>query len=545
LCRPAEITKLCHEDREARPVLRYQDIPHQFNVTSHFVESNLTEGRGQRTALIVDGRKVSYAELARLINKIGNVLHELGVRRGQRVLLACGDGVEFVATWYAVQKVGAITAEVYTYLTTKDYAYYLEYTQAEVVVVDTATLANVRAAAAGSPYLRHLLVIGAADLRGNELDFESLVSQAPEELQPAPTTRDDVAIWKFTTGSTGAPKACVHPTHSPLLSFEWYARGVLDIGADDVVLPVPKLFFGYARDLAALYPFGVGGAGIVFGERTTAERIFELIAEHRPTILVNVPTMMSAMVAHPDARAQDLSCLRLCTSAGEALPAELHRKWDETFGVEVVDGIGSSEAYHIYISNRPGRPRPGSVGQLVPGYQARVVDQDGNEVPDGEVGTLEVTGDTVALEYWEAPEKTAATFRHTVAESDRSAQRRTVLTGDLFTRDADGFYYYRGRADDLLKVSGVWVAPSEIEHCLIGHPDVLECAVGGYSEGGLTRPRAYVVLRAGAQTSAQALVEYTREHLAPHKRPRDVRFVTELPRTANGKLDRRALREFQ
>ena len=533
-------------------MLRYQDIPYQFNVASYFLDRNVAEGRGERTALITGGRRVSYAELATATNRIGNVLHELGVRRGQRVLLACGDGLEFVATWYAVQKVGAVTAEVYTFLQPKDYAYYLEYTQAEVVVVDQTTLTAVRRAATESRHLRHLLVTGAHeaelrsnepsgnDLRGNELDLDALASQAPAELQPAPTTRDDVTIWKFTTGSTGAPKACVHPAHSPLLSFDWYARGVLDIGADDVVLPVPKLFFGYARDLAALYPFGVGGAGIAFGERSTPERIFELIAEHRPTILVNVPTMMSAMVAHPDAAAQDLSCLRLCTSAGEALPAELHRRWQQTFGVDVVDGIGSSEAYHIYVSNRPGQGRPGSLGQAVPGYTARVVDDAGSEVPDGEVGVLEISGDTVALEYWEAPDKTASTFPHAADPS----LPRTVRSGDLFTRDADGYLYYRGRADDLLKVSGVWVAPSEIEHCLMGHPDVLEVAVSGYSEDGLTKPRAYIVLRPGAEPSADALVAYTREQLAPHKRPRDVRFVEALPRTVNGKLDRRRLGEL-
>jgi benzoate-CoA ligase family protein len=345
-----------------------------------------------------------------------------------------------------------------------------------------------------------------------------------------------VAIWKFTTGSTGAPKACVHPTHSPLLSFDWYARGVLDITEQDVVLPVPKLFFGYARDLTALYPFGVGGTGIAFPERTTPERIFELIARHRPTILVNVPTMMSAMVAHPTAAEQDLGCLRLCTSAGEALPAELHRKWAETFGVDVVDGIGSSEAYHIYISNRPGRGRPGTVGEVVPGYQARVVDEAGHTVPDGELGTLEVTGETVALEYWGAPEKSTHTFAGD-----------TLRTEDLFVRDSDGFFSYRGRADDLLKVGGIWVAPSEVEHCLIGHPDVVECAVIGHEENGLVRPRAYVVPRPGVSASAAlatALRDFARSQLAPFKVPRDVSFVPELPKTANGKLDRRALRDL-
>ena len=514
-------------------VLRDDDLPVELNLASWFVDRNVEESRGDRTALVTDERRTTYAELAALTNRVGNVLRELGVRPQQRLLLALSDGVEFVATWYGAQKIGAVTAEVYTYLRPKDYAYYLGYTEAEVVVADTTTFAGLREArAAEGRYLRQVLVVGVPEdeLGPGELSFDALVDAASDDLDPAPTTRDDIAIWKFTTGSTGAPKACVHPTHSALLSFDWYARSVLDVRDDDLVLPVPKLFFGYARDLAALYPFGVGGAGILFPDRSTPERIFELIARHRPTILVNVPTMMSAMVTHPDAGEQDLGCLRLCTSAGEALPAELHRAWDRTFGVEVVDGIGSSEAYHIYISNRPGQGRVGTVGQVVPGYTARVVDEAGTTVPDGEVGILEVTGETVALEYWRAPEKSAATFRGD-----------TVRTGDLFVRDADGYFAYRGRTDDLLKVGGVWVAPSEVEHCLVGHPDVVECAVVGHEHDALVRPRAYVVLRARADVSAESLIEYARSHLSPHKRPRDVVFVDELPRTANGKLDRKAL----
>jgi benzoate-CoA ligase family protein len=503
-----------------------------FNIADHFVDRNLAEGRGERTALLTAAGATTYTELAAMVNRIGNVLLTLGVRRGDRVLLALSDGVEFVATWYAAQKIGAVTAEVYTFLPAKDYRYFLEYTGADVVVVDPVTLDRMREAAVG---VQSLLVVGDAELcRPGEYDFASLVAAASPELDPAPTTLDDVAIWKFTTGSTGAPKACVHPAASSLVSHRDYALGVLDLGADDVVLPVPKLFFGYARDLAALYPFGVGGAGIAFPERTTPERIFELIATHRPTILVNVPTMMSAMVSHPDASTQDLSCLRLCTSAGEALPAELHRKWDEAFGVEVVDGIGSSEAYHIYISNRPGAARRGTCGQAVPGYTARVVGEDGAERPDGEVGVLEVTGGTVAREYFGDPAKSAATFRG-----------ETVHTGDLFSRDADGFFTYHGRADDLLKVGGIWVAPGEIEDCLIGHADVVECGVAGVEFDGLVRPRAYVVLREGVTGSpelAAAMRDHVGARLSGHKRPHEVVFTDALPRTTNGKLDRRALR---
>jgi benzoate-CoA ligase family protein len=504
-----------------------------FNLATWFVDRHLEEGRGDRTALICGDERVTYAELAALVNRTGHVLRDLGVRQEERVLLALSDGVEFVATWYAAQKIGAVTAEIYTFLPPKDIAYYLEYTRAGVVVVDATTIDRVREAQlelGDRPWPRALLAVGeVGELRAGEESFDALVAQAPAALDPAPTSPDDIAIWKFTTGSTGMPKACVHRAETPLRSFEHYARDVLDIREDDVVLPVPKLFFGYARDLAALYPFGVGAAGIVFPERSTPERIFELAARHRPTILVNVPTMIRAMLEQPH---QDLSCLRLCTSAGEALPEALHHRWLDSFGVEVLDGIGSSEAYHIYLSNRPGAARPGTLGQVVPGYTARVVDEDGRELPHGETGRLWIEGDTAAVMYWQAREKSNETYA-----GDR------VMSGDLFARDADGFFHYRGRADDLLKVGGIWVAPQEIEQCLTAHADVAECAVVGYEEEGLQKPRAFVVLHDGARSDAAALQAHVKATLSPHKYPRDVRFVDQLPRTGSGKIDRRALRE--
>jgi len=489
-------------------VITHADLPQELNLASWFVDRNVEEGRGDRTALISTAGKTTYAELARLVNRAGNLLLEIGVRSQDRVLLVIGDSVEFVALWYGAQKIGAVTAEAYTFLQPKDYAYYLDYTDATVVVADQTTDTTILQVAGGE---RGVLLVD--ETFGERLD------QFPDELEPAPTTKDDVALWKFTTGSTGQPKGAVHPVHSPVLSNDWYAQGVLGIREDDVVLPVPKLFFGYARDLTALYPFGVGGAGIVFPERSTPERIFELIAEHRPTILVNVPTMMAQMVNHPDAGSQDLSCLRMCTSAGEALPRELHDRWLDKFGVEVLDGIGSSELYHIYISNRPGRARAGSTGELVPGYEAEL----------DETGELLVTGDTAALLYFGDDEKTKRTF-----DGD------TVRTGDLFERDEDGFFWYRGRVDDLIKVGGIWVAPAEIEHCLVGHPDVVECAVVGAQQNGLTVPRAYVVARAPLEE--RAVQDFVRERLSPHKYPREVLFVEELPKTPSGKVDRKELR---
>ncbi len=505
------------------------------NLATVFLDRNVAEGRGRRTALTGPAGSCTYAELSALSNRVGNALIELGVQAHERVLLALADSAEFVATWYAVQKIGAVTAEVYTFLQPKDYMYYLDYTAATVVVVDAGTLDRMREALAATRGRARLLVVAApeSDLRDGEVSFDALVSRQTADLEAAPIAQDDIAIWKFTTGSTGKPKACVHTAHSPVFSHQAYARGVLDIRPEDVVLPVPKLFFGYARDLAALFPFGVGATGVIFAERTTPELIFELIARYRPTILVNVPTMMQAMLDHPDAAAQDLSCLRLCTSAGEALPEPLHRRWNEAFGIEVLDGIGSSEAYHIYISNRPGRVRPGSIGEVVPGYQGEVVDDAGRPLPDGQIGKLWVRGESAALMYWQDAAASADTYADGL-----------VMSGDLVERDVAGYFTYRGRVDDLLKVGGIWVAPAEIERCIAGHPDVVECAVVAAERDGLTFGQAWVVLKPASAASPEALQGFVRERLAPHKVPREVHLVAALPRTGSGKVDRSALRRL-
>jgi benzoate-CoA ligase family protein len=508
----------------AGSVIRHADIPETLNLTSWFLDRNVEEGRGDRVALHCE-EPVTYAELTRLTNRVGNVLLDLGVRPEDRVLLALSDGPEFVATWFAVLKVGGVVAEVYTFLRVKDYAYYLEYARPRVVVVDATTVDAIREATAGLRFPPQLLVLGDS--------FDAAVAAASDELDPFPTRKDDVALWKFTTGSTGAPKAVVHLAHDPLVSFENFAVDVVGYREDDVVLPVPKLFFGYARDATALFTFGVGAAGIAFPDRSTPERMFDLIEQHRPTIMVQVPTMMSAMLEHPSAAERDLSSLRLCLSSGEALPAELHRRWLDLYGVEVLEGVGSSELYHIYISNRPGRVRAGSVGEVVPGYEARLLDADGNAVPDGEPGELWVSGESAGLLYWGDHEKSKRTFAGD-----------SVRTGDLFVRDEDGWFWYRGRADDLLKVGGIWVAPLEIENCLLRHPAVAECAIAGYDEGGLILPCAWVVVRGDAGDElARELQQFVRVELSPHKYPRAVRFVDELPKTASGKVDRKALRE--
>ncbi len=311
---------------------------------------------------------------------------------------------------------------------------------------------------------------------------------------------------------------------------------MLGLRPDDLVLPVPKLFFGYARDLTTLFPQAVGGAGLAFPERSTPERLFELIERHRPTVLVTVPTMIQQMLDLPRAGSRDLSSLRFCTSAGEALPPPLLTRWLDRFGVEVLDGLGSSEAYHVYISQYPGQSRPGTLGRLAPGYQARLLDGSGAEVGEGETGELWLRGGTAALMYWADREKSLATYFN-----------EEIRTGDLLSRDVDGYFTYRGRADSLLKVGGIWVAPDEVEACLGAHQAVAEAAVVGVDRDGLTITRAYVVVADGAvgdERLADSLRTHVRETLSPHKYPREVVFLEAMPRTGSGKVDRAAIREL-
>jgi benzoate-CoA ligase family protein len=517
-------------------LLTYPEIPERFNLAAYFLDRNLEEGRGDRTALVCPERAYSYSEVAHLANRVGWLLRELGVEPENRVLLALKDSVAFVASWYAVLKIGAVVAEVYTFLQAKDYQYFLNYSRAKVVVVDGATLDKIRSIRSRCRFLRHVLVVdGHEALLPGEVDFHQGIQSLPEELQALDTGKDEIALWKFTTGSTGHPKATVHCHAHPLVSFHAYARGVLQLQQEDRVLAVPKLFFGYARDLVTLFPFGVGAAGIIFPERSTPERIFRLIQEHRPTILVNVPTMMNEMIRYPQVEAAALASLRLNISSGEALPASLYQQWLASFNVPTLDGIGSSEAYHIFVSNRPDAIRPGSVGQTVPGYRTQVVDDRGQAVADNEIGELWFAGGSTALFYWNARQKSKETF---VGD--------WVHTGDMFRRDADGYFWYEGRTDGLIKVGGIWVSLLEIEHCLLEHPAIQDCAVVDFLEQGLRLPKAYIVL-AGAgrpdwETGA-ALQQFVRSRLAPHKFPREIHFVTGLPKTATGKVDRRSLRE--
>jgi benzoate-CoA ligase family protein len=509
------------------------EFPERFNMADYFLYHNLEEGREHKVCLYFKDLTYTYGEAARWSNKVGRALRELGVEIEDRVLIALPDCPQFVWTWFGTSRIGAVVTMVNPLLPVADYLYYLEYTRARVAVIPESLVQIFAAAARGAKYLRHVLVVG--EERGDFLSFAEIVEQMPDQLTPAETNRDDIAIWLFTSGSTGHPKGAVHFQHDLPYNTEAYAKRVLGINETDITVAVPKLFFGYATGTNLLFPFAVGGATALFSERSTPLKMFEVIERYRPTILTSVPTMINSMLNLEEASGKDISSLRMCLSAGEALPPELYERWTKNFNVEILDGIGSAEMFHIYITNRPGDVKLGSLGRIVEGYEARIVDGEGGEVPAGEMGTLRIKGDSAALCYWNAHEKSKETFAGD-----------WCTTGDQFHVDRDGYYWYHGRTDDMLKVSGVYVAPAEIENCLLQHEAVLECAVVGHDAGdGLVKPKAFIVLRPGAQPDdqlAQAIKDFVKSKIALYKYPRWIEFVPSLPKNDRGKIDRKQLK---
>ena len=514
-------------------------FPERFNMADYFLYHNVEEGRENKTCLYFEDQTWTYGDAARLSNRVGNALRELGVDIEDRVLLVLPDCPEFVWTWFGAARIGAVITMVNPLLPAADYEYYLDYTRARVAVVHESVLpAFGEAVAKSSRYLRGVLVVGRdwkiTQRQMRTLDFKTTIDAADYECKPADTRRDDIAIWLFTSGSTGHPKGAVHLQHDLPYNTEVFAKRTMGVSADDLTVSVPKLFFGYATGTNLLFPFAVGGATALFSERSTAEKMFEVIKRYRPTILTTVPTMINSMLNVPGAAKDDLSSLRFCYSAGEALPIELYERWMNTYGVDICDGIGSAEMFHIYITNRPGDIKPGSLGRIVEGYEAKIVDADNNEVPTGAMGTLKIKGDSAALCYWNAHEKSKETFAGD-----------WCTTGDQFHVDADGYYWYHGRTDDMLKVSGVFVAPAEIENCLLQHEAVLECAVVGHEADGLVKPKAFVVLReerAGSDQLAEEIKQFVKSRIAVYKYPRWVEFVSSLPKNDRGKIDRKKLK---
>ncbi len=502
--------------------------PETFNIADYFLGDRLREGQADRVALRLDDGTLSYGEVEALADRFGAALAGLGVGREDRVLISLPDGPEFVGALFGVLKLGAVVVMVNPELEPEKLAALFARGRPRAAVVDGSSLAAFEAAGAQAAERPRLLIVGADAAGHARFDPKS----TPPPLAAAPTRPDDPAIWLFSGGTTGSPKAVVQTHRSFANTTECYAKRALGYGPDDVTLSVPKLFFGYATGSNLFFPFSVGASAALFPERPTPEVLFDKIRRHRPTILVNVPTMVNRMVSHPGAADEDLSSLRFATSAGEALPAPLYRRWVETFGCALLDGLGTAEMWHIFLSNLPGAVRPGTLGRAVPGFELKVCDDEGREVEPGEVGRLWVRGGSLALGYWEDPEKTAQAFRG-----------GWFVGGDLVSRDPEGFVTYCGRGDDVLKVAGKWLAPQEVESCLMRHEEVVECAVVGVeNEDGLTKPWAFVVPREPRPELAEELKRFVLENLQPYKHPREVVLVDSLPRTHLGKVDRARLK---
>lgn len=524
--------------------------PDYFNMADYFVFSNVEAGRGDKTALIFEDKRISYREVAGNVARVSNGLLDMGLQAEQRVLTILHDRPEFAYFWFGAIKAGGVATQINPLLPTEDFAYYLNYTKAFAAAVEAEALPKLRPALKEARYLRHLIVVGDADLNSIEGDFDvHAFKQVLQDYDDVPatmwlTTKDDPAVWLFTSGTTGQSKGAVHNhSHFPF-NTEVYARNFIGVRGDDITISGPRLFFGYATGTNLMFPFVVGATTVLFKEHPTPERLAELIEKHKATVLTSVPTLINKFLQSPEIRRESLASLRFKWSAGEALPPDLHARWEEAFGVPIIDGIGSAESFHIYISNRPAGPlgkadiKPGSLGKVVPGYTAKLLDDEGNAVKPDEIGTLWLGGDSVATHYHGAYEK-----------SKEHLRGGWVVSGDKFRQDEQGYWFYEGRGDDLLKVGGIFVSPLDLENCLMQHAAVKECCViGKQDEAGLTKPLALVVLKPGSKGPAvdleQELIDHCKSKLVRYKAPRWVKFIDNpLPRNDRDKIDRKQLRK--
>lgn len=509
-------------------------FPERFNMADWFLDARVREGKGHRTAIKVGDRSWTYSEVQSLSNRVCHALRDRGIDMEDRVLLLLPDGIEFAISWFGILKAGAVFCMGNPLAPEEDLDYLLSYTRARAVIVHASVMDRIGPILARHRRCGVRFVVGGGDLPEDGEHFDEVVEGSSDRTQNADTSRDDVAGWLFTSGTTGKPKGAVHFHHDFPYNTECYPKHVLKLREDDVFLSVSRLFFGYATGTNLMFPFAFGGTAVFFPEKPTPEKLFAEIEKHGVTVLSNVPAMIRQMVDHEDAPRHALKSLRMCLSAGEALPPPLYERWRARGWCEILDGIGSAELFHIYVSNYPGDVKPASLGRLVPGYDARIVGPDGNDVPEGEMGRLWVRGDSAALCYFGDQEKSKTTF----------VGGDWVVSADLFKKEGE-YFYYAGRGDDMLKVRGMFVSPLEIEDCIATHPAVKECAVvGAVDEEGLSVPKAVVVLREGHEASDQmiaALQEHAKTKLARYKFPRIVRFVAALPRSDRGKVLRREL----
>ncbi|MCL6447296.1 MAG: benzoate-CoA ligase family protein [Armatimonadetes bacterium] len=510
-------------------------LPENYNAVTTFVDSHVEEGRADRVAIYFGDEQITYGRVYEMVNRFGNALRELGVERENRVFLLLPDSPELVYGYFGAMKIAAVPIPVNNRLTPEEYIYMLNDSRAKVLVIPENMLEMAERIKPELRFVKHMVIQGAR--RAGYLSLAELLAGASPELTPAETSKDDVAFWLYSSGSTGMPKGVVHLHHDWIHCCELYARPVLGVGPDDISISVSKLFHAYGLGNGLMFPFRVGGATVLYPDVPRPEPFLAAAERHQVTLFYGVPTFYAAALAIPDIEKKyPLRSLRLCVSAGEPLPAALFLRWKERYGVEILDGIGSTEVLHIYISSRSGEVKPGSTGKPVDGYDVKIVDEEGNELPPGQTGTLLVRGESTTPFFWNKHERTKQLL-----------QGEWFNTGDRWYRDEEGYFWYAGRADDAFKCRGEWVEPVEIENVLIEHEAVLESGViGARDKDGLDKPLAYVVLKTGFQGSAELAEElknFVRRKLSGYKVPAWVRFVEELPKTAAGKIQRYKLRE--
>ena len=509
----------------------------RFNFAAHLLGANAT--RGAKPAFVDEHGSLSYAQLDERVRRLASALRSLYLRREERVLVLMHDGCDWPVAFLGSLYSGLVPVAVNTLLTADDYAYMLEHSRAQAVLVSGALLPTLNAAMVKSDHEVQKVIVSRpqAPLHPSEVELEAfLAAHAPQD-KPAPTGADDPAFWLYSSGSTGRPKGTVHSHANPYWTCELYAKRVLGLQESDVCFSAAKLFFAYGLGNALSFPMSVGATTLLMGERPTPEATFKRLTGGvgglKPTVFYGAPTGFAGMLAHPALPARDQVALRLVSSAGEALPADIGERFKAHFGTDIIDGIGSTEMLHIFLSNLPGKVHYGTTGWPVPGYQLELRGEHGEPVPDGEPGDLYIAGPSAAMMYWGNRSKTRETF-----------QGGWTKSGDKYVRNPDGSYTYGGRSDDMLKVSGIYVSPFEVEATLVQHPAVLEAAVIGKQDAdGLTKTKAYVVLKAGQAASEEELKAFVKDRLAPYKYPRYFEFVSELPKTATGKIQRYKLRE--
>jgi benzoate-CoA ligase len=535
-------------------------LPENFNVATHFVDRNVQEGRGAKVAIECGDERVTYQQLLENTNRAGNVLLALGVRREERVLLLLLDTPEFLYTFFGAIKIGAVAVPVNTQAKPQDYEYMLNDCRAHVAIVSEPLLPHLQSI--GKEKLRYLQEIVVSEVKevkeakeagearhispsqtqpwNPHHSLHNLMASASPELQAVPTSKDEPAFWLYSSGSTGASKGCVHLHHDMVVCCELYAKGILQMNENDRCFSVARLFFAYGLGNAGYFPLGCGATTILSPVRPVPTTIYADIERYRPTLFFSVPTNFAALLAHhrEDGKEFDLSSVRQAISAGESLPAPLFHRFQERFGVEILDSLGSTETLHVVIANRPGEAKPGSSGKIIPGYEAKIVDDHGNSVAHNEIGDLLIKGDSTCSGYWNKHEKTKETF---VGDWFR--------TGDKYLQDGEGYFWYAGRSNDVFKVHGLWLSPAEVESVLIAHAAVREAAVVAREDNdGLTKAAAFIVLNAEFVPSKELsneLQELVGQKIGGYKRPRWVEFLSEIPKTATGKLQRFKLRELQ